>query len=370
MKRSFLVPVMNALSWRRKIGFASALILAGLCAALAGAELFCRLFASPQHAGIAQWRAGGESPYLVNPGGKPMLRYKANVVVSGPGGSTIRATNSLGFRDREAAWEKSPETWRVLLLGDSVTAADPPFDLPVEHTWENRLEDAVNARNPVRRVEIVNLAVGSYDAALEAQLLESVAARLRPDAVWIAFVTNDIHQPPPRIWVSGDQVMVLDVFQDDPGRREASFWLDNLLMNHSQLYRQLRIGEIARETAASTPAREQKLRDAAWKAYQRILELSRGAGAQVGAILLAELNSRASYRPGVIENVHQVFLSWMAQLGVPVIDTTGLLDHAPPESLRIFPDDVSHLNARGHLELAKALAPLMCGPPWSPETCP
>lgn len=50
-------------------------------------------------------------------------------------------TNSLGFRDREFARAKAPDTTRICVLGDSMTVG---MEVPPECTFTRLLEDRLN----------------------------------------------------------------------------------------------------------------------------------------------------------------------------------------------------------------------------------
>jgi lysophospholipase L1-like esterase len=71
-------------------------------------------------------------------------------------------TNSHGMTDKEYTIEKPPDTWRVALLGDSITRGHgAPFGTSYEYVLEDRLNaDHFTPRG--RRLEILNFAVGGY----------------------------------------------------------------------------------------------------------------------------------------------------------------------------------------------------------------
>lgn len=87
------------------------------------------------------------------------------------------ATNSHGLADQEYTREKTPGTWRVALLGDSVTRGQgAPFGRNFEFLLEPRLhEDHFEPAG--RRLEILNFAVGGYRIT---QLVEVAVERVPP----------------------------------------------------------------------------------------------------------------------------------------------------------------------------------------------
>ena len=84
-------------------------------------------------------------------------------------------TNSHGMTDREYTLEKPPDTWRVALLGDSITRGHgAPFGASYEFLLEARLnQDHFEPRG--KQLEILNFAVGGYRIT---QLVEVAAERV------------------------------------------------------------------------------------------------------------------------------------------------------------------------------------------------
>jgi GDSL-like Lipase/Acylhydrolase family len=98
--------------------------------------------------------------------------------------------NSLGFRDpREYALAKGPRTFRVLVLGDSVTFGHGSV---YEHTYPFLVEQRLRAWRPDVDWQVWNLAVPGYNTSQElAQLLE-VGPAFQPDLVIVGFFENDV----------------------------------------------------------------------------------------------------------------------------------------------------------------------------------
>jgi lysophospholipase L1-like esterase len=97
--------------------------------------------------------------------------------------------NSLGFRGPEIEPDKPADSYRVLVLGDSVTFG---WGVDDEATFVRRLERRWNARDDGRRYEVVNTGHLAYDTTQELRLLERRGLALEPDAVVLVFVGNDI----------------------------------------------------------------------------------------------------------------------------------------------------------------------------------
>ena len=98
--------------------------------------------------------------------------------------------NSLGFRDdREYALAKGPRTFRVLVLGDSVTFGHGSV---YEHTYPYLVEQRLRAWRPDVDWQVWNAAVPGYNTSQElAQLLE-IGPAFQPDLVIVGFFENDV----------------------------------------------------------------------------------------------------------------------------------------------------------------------------------
>ncbi len=98
--------------------------------------------------------------------------------------------NNLGFRDPRAyTTEKAPGTFRILVLGDSVTFG---HGATFETTYPYLLEERLNAWRPDIGWQVWNLAVPGYNTRQELRHLEEVGPRFHPDLVIVGFYPNDI----------------------------------------------------------------------------------------------------------------------------------------------------------------------------------
>jgi lysophospholipase L1-like esterase len=104
-------------------------------------------------------------------------------------------TNSLGFRsEREDAIARKPNTFRILVLGDSVT-----FGHGAVHDYPSLLETQLKQWRPEVDWQVWNLGVPGYNTSQELSYLLEVAPRYAPDLVIVGFFINDIigNQPAP-----------------------------------------------------------------------------------------------------------------------------------------------------------------------------
>jgi hypothetical protein len=96
--------------------------------------------------------------------------------------------NNLGFRDdRDYDLGRQPNTFRILVLGDSVT-----FGHGSVHTYPRLLEDRLRAWRPEIDWQVWNAAVPGYNTSQELAHLLDVGPRFQPDLVIVGFYDNDL----------------------------------------------------------------------------------------------------------------------------------------------------------------------------------
>ena len=97
--------------------------------------------------------------------------------------------NSLGFRDRqEYSLEKPKNTFRILVLGDSVTFGHGTLD---DTTYPYLLEQQLKKWRPDVAWEVWNLGVPGYNTGQELAYLKQIGPQADPDLVIVGFYPND-----------------------------------------------------------------------------------------------------------------------------------------------------------------------------------
>lgn len=98
--------------------------------------------------------------------------------------------NSIGFRDKEHTLEKSPNTYRIIILGDSFVEA---LQVPIEKSFPVLLEQKLNAEPKNKTVEVIILGCSGWGTSNEYLALQKIGLDYQPDMVIIAFLTgNDV----------------------------------------------------------------------------------------------------------------------------------------------------------------------------------
>ena len=97
--------------------------------------------------------------------------------------------NNLGFRDsRDYALEKPPGTFRILVLGDSVTFG---HGATFETTYPFLVEQKLRQWRPDVEWQVWNLGVPGYNTRQELTYLQEVGPAFQPDLIVVGFYPND-----------------------------------------------------------------------------------------------------------------------------------------------------------------------------------
>jgi GDSL-like Lipase/Acylhydrolase family len=243
--------------------------------------------------------------------------------------------NSKGLRDYEYSFAKPPRTYRIVMLGDSITFG---WGVPLEATIPKLLEHELNQcrRSTVEKFEVINAGIGNYNTVQEVAYYESIGKAFKPDLVILMFFINDPEPVPAerngflidRSYLAAFVTSRFDMLLRRFGKRPD--WKTY----YASLYENDNPGLKACEGAlASLPAK---------------------AGTRVLVALLPELRqiNDDSY-PFIAQ--HQQISGFLRAKGVKVIDLiNGLKDHGPESTLWIAPAD-DHPNGKANALIAKQL---------------
>ncbi|GAB4291050.1 MAG: hypothetical protein Kow0090_04350 [Myxococcota bacterium] len=99
-------------------------------------------------------------------------------------------TNSRGFRGDEFQSDKSPDTFRIVCMGDSHTMGE---SVEIEQTYCSRLKDYLVAKGciPNKKIEAINAGVSGYSSFQGVIAYLKYVRDWRPDLVIVAYGSND-----------------------------------------------------------------------------------------------------------------------------------------------------------------------------------
>lgn len=102
--------------------------------------------------------------------------------------------NSKGFRDREFSYEKENNTYRILVLGDSIAFGQGIKNM--EDTFPKLLEKRLNQNKSSITYEVINTGRQGYGTKDELEFWNNEGFKYNPDFVIIAYYINDIEEQP------------------------------------------------------------------------------------------------------------------------------------------------------------------------------
>jgi len=239
--------------------------------------------------------------------------------------------NSEGLRDREFSFEKPPDVYRVIMLGDSTTFG---WGVKAEDTAAKFLERKLNANLPAgyNRAEVMNAGVGNYDTVQEVTYYETIGWKYHPDLVVLVFFINDPEPVPLEkkgFLIDRSYLIAFATNRIDGVMRHAGVRPD-WKTYYASLYDDDRPGF-----------------QACQKALVSLANSTRSHDAKLLVAILPELHqiNNDSYP---FKAAHQKIKDVMAAENVPVLELIdGLKDHGPEENLWVTALD-DHPNAKAN----------------------
>jgi lysophospholipase L1-like esterase len=100
--------------------------------------------------------------------------------------------NSMGLRDREYSRKKPPNTYRILVLGDSITAA---LEVADSEVYTEILEASLNTPASATHCEVINAGISGFGTGDELRMFDYLGEILEPDLVIVQFsLINDLSE--------------------------------------------------------------------------------------------------------------------------------------------------------------------------------
>lgn len=116
-------------------------------------------------------------------------------------------TNQFGLRDYEYSVEKPERTFRIVMLGDSITVGNGLIlDETVSKFIERMLNNDLNLKLTmnVDKFEVINFGVSGYNVTQETEMLKTKALVFSPDLVIFNYALNDVDYPHKLEIISGE----------------------------------------------------------------------------------------------------------------------------------------------------------------------
>lgn len=279
----------------------------------------------------------------------PVLLYERRADHTTEGRRYTVASGIL--RTEPVTTEKPLDTYRVVVMGDSIAAAlaqDPEKNFP------QLLEDLLPA-SPVsggKKVEVLNFGMDGYRTAQEARLLEREAARYAPDFIVVEYCLNDpgnsytptiffVDPPPgPRSYFLEMLFRRLNIFGHDP--RDSEF-VPVIGPDQGDAGYWYRLYEPGSKSWLSVVAGFESIAAQAKKLRAPVL------------LVIFPLFLEPGWRDPTVEKYHQQVADAAKKAGLEVLDLLPVYEKRTVAELREVPGDIFHPNMVGHDLAARAI---------------
>ncbi len=204
------------------------LLLLGVIFTVGLGELFFRL--SPEYSSkydLKQYHASSTLQHSLN---KEYQEYRASALLGYERIPNSEDANSYGMKGKEYPIEKEKDTFRILVLGDSITE---------DHWYIESLEQKLNNDATLKcNFQLWNAAVGGYNVNQYTNYLKYKGLKYNPDMVIIGFCLNDFNISN-TVVIYKDRAGFFEYYY--PGYRLTARFpiLNRYLFRHSYLYRGL-----------------------------------------------------------------------------------------------------------------------------------
>ena len=239
------------------------------------------------------------------------------------------STNRWGMRDRDYEQTPPPNTYRIALLGGSLTMGSGVEDNEIcEWVLEERL-NRENQGGTYAKYEILNFSVGGYGPIRRMMTLENKALPFQPNAVFFVAHPRDYHH-----------AIHLLVLKSRAGVDIPYDYLKEIVHKAG----------VDKETSEAEAARRLKPYGdeiVAWS-YRRTMEICKERGILPVWILMP--SGVGMYEPEDFSKLTR----FAGEAGFIVLDLSHIFDNQEAESLRVAPWDW-HPNAKGHRLIAHRL---------------
>ncbi|MFN0152316.1 MAG: SGNH/GDSL hydrolase family protein [bacterium] len=317
------------------------LIALSLIVALACCELWLRSFDRPWGMALVPHPA---SPRLA------CLPPSATGVIAGV---PVR-TNASGYRGAELDVAKAPGTFRIALLGDSMTFG---WGVRDEETFAVQLAEMLADAFPDRRWEVENFAMIGSNTAQQAEAFALDVAPRAPDLVLVGFFMNDVD--PPVLAAAAKTAAPAAGIAPAP-RRASRLRVPPLrtvqFVKSRGAALARRFGIAPRGSAVGRYADTFAARAPGWLACEagiRTLATDvRASGGRFGVVVLPFIVSLDDSYP--LRAAHEQVVAFCASAAIEHLDLLPAFLGKSASALSVTPLD-NHMNAAGHAIAARAI---------------
>jgi len=289
-------------------------------------ELFLRSF--PQYS-IDSYLARGSNFWEARSG----LHRPSKTLGYEPIPNSAPNINSLGMFDIERTIQKQKDIYRIIVLGDSITA---------HGSYTHLLEKKLN-NNFGYKFEVWNCGVGGYGIEQYLNYLKYKAIKYNPDMIMIGFCLNDFLQNVPIVYRSSKN----DLIEYYNPYSRANFLMNRFLFRYSYLYRLLMLKLKVFLTDKIPYYNINKQRDVGSTSLKAIKLIADKKKISLCAVVFPYLKPLKEYTEDEIKE-YKTILDALQMLRIDFLDLHPYFTDLDLYKLRINTSDKIHPSAKGH----------------------
>jgi lysophospholipase L1-like esterase len=241
-------------------------------------------------------------------------------------------TNSLGMHDKERMRAKRVNTYRIIIVGDSITVCSryPQF---LEELYSKIYQE---------KIEVWNCAVAGYNLIQECTALQEKWLKFNPDMVIIGFCCNDFDTTPLITKIDGQ---LIGLFPN-----HMNIKLNPFLLKYSALYRLIMKNVFIYQSKKNNNIAFYNRAASALERTKKILDSKKIP------LLLLILPQPVEYQKNTQEDAFNRIKKIATELQIATLDLIPYIEQFNPYELRLEPNDTLHLNLIGGKIIADAIA--------------
>ncbi|MFC2140448.1 SGNH/GDSL hydrolase family protein [Candidatus Auribacterota bacterium] len=257
-------------------------------------------------------------------------------------------TNSLGFRDQEHSIVKSPGTYRIIILGDSIASG-----LKISSylkTFPYLLSQKMN--NQKKAIEVINFGVSGYNTKQEVAILEDKGLLYNPNLILLSYCLNDRERD--------DGEIYLTLLKQEKNSLPININHFRIIpfLKHSALYRFLRYKIFFNLQKKELSNKQQKeylalCQDTVTESFKQLSTLAKQNDFQVLIVVFPLFENLSSYN---YYNDHQYIKRLASTHQFYFLDLLPTFQKVVKTSLIPLSSDIYHPTAAGHRYASIAMA--------------
>lgn len=255
--------------------------------------------------------------------------------------------NSKGFVDAERTYEKPTDTFRVIVLGDSITASHRLKSYKAGFTF--MLETSLRSRG--YKVEFINLGVVGYNTQQEVELYKSVGRQYNGDLILLAYCLNDSEHHDGHILASLKRLQAKSFGENTVAEHEYSPFVlkSKLLLLIS--YR-LRLLFAPQKVASNLETEQSTSKNTVEDSLRELKQIANSEGRRMGLVVFPYFRKLEQY---AFQQEHESIEKLSVELEIPYLDLYSAFMQCSNGDASLVSFGRFHPNIQGHACAAKAI---------------